>query len=353
MAAVGVVVAMVPGVATAGSDSEERVVPKVEGLDGPRGLAVGPPRRLVYSQADGSITQTVLRGDNAGTTLLGEVEPQFLAPAVSQWDFRSAHILTVGGPPGSGGGTLYRWKQSSGEVKPVADVTAYQVTDPDPYDQEDEPTESNPYGVASLEDGSALVADAAGNDLLRVWPNGDIVTVARIKPRVVRVGDEFADVPDFPPPGTPITSEAVATSVTVGADGAYYVGELRGFPSTVGTSQVWRIEPDSVDAVCNPKKPDEGACTRYADGFTSIQDLAAGPDGELYVLELVKAGWLQWEVGIAEPIGGLFRIPPGGGEPDELAPDRLTLPGGVAVSSKGRPFNAGPIFGEGAVARIR
>lgn len=344
MAAVGVVVAMVPGVATAGSDSEERVVPKVEGLDGPRGLAVGPPRRLVYSQADGSISATVLRGKNAGTTSLGAVEADGFAPAVSQRDFRSAHILTS---------VLYKWSESTGDITPVADIRAYQQTDPDPYNQDGGTRESNPYGVASLEDRSALVADAANNDLLRVWPNGDIVTVARIKPRVVRVGDEFADEPDFPPPGTPITSEAVATSVTVGADGAYYVGELRGFPSTVGTSEIWRIEPDSVDAVCDPKNPDKGDCTRYADGFTSIVGLAAGPDGELYVLELVKQGWLQWEVGIADPIGGLFRIPAGGGEPEELAPDRLTLPGGVAVSSKGRPFVAGPVFGEGAVVRIR
>jgi len=282
VAAVGVVVTMVPGVATAGPDSEERVAPKVEGLNGPRGLAVGPARRLVYAEADGRISATVLRGPIACTTVLGEVAAGGFAPALSQRDVRSAHILTSAGEQGAGA-ELYKWSRGSGEIRLVADIAGYQQTDPDPADQEDNPTDSNPYGVASLEDGSALVADAAGNDLLRVWPNGDIVTVARIKPRVVPVPEEFEGEPGFPPPGTPITSEGVATSVTVGADGAYYVGELRGFPSTTGTSQVWRIEPDSVDAVCNPKKPNEGDCTRYADGFTSIVDLAAGPDGELYV----------------------------------------------------------------------
>jgi hypothetical protein len=109
-------------------------------------------------------------------------------------------------------------------VQSVADIAAYQQTDPDPYDLEGVPEESNPYGVAALPDGSALVADAAGNDLLRVYPNGRIVTVARLKPRVVRVPAALPDEIDgepLPPAGTPLPSEAVATSVTVGADGYY------------------------------------------------------------------------------------------------------------------------------------
>ena len=60
--------------------------------------------------------------------------------------------------------------------------------------------------------------------------------------------------------------------MTVGADGAYYIGELRDFPATPGTSQIWRIRPNARNAVCNPKTPQRGPCTRYADGFTSIMD---------------------------------------------------------------------------------
>src|SRR4029450_3304746 len=125
-----------------------------------------------------------------------------------------------------------------------------------------------------LPDGSVLVSDAAANDLLRVYPHGRIITVARLKPRGVAVPHELRHV-GFPPAGTLLPSEDVATSVTVGADGYYYVGELRGFPATPGTSQVWRIAPGSVNAVCDPEAPATGACRRYADGFTSIVDLGA------------------------------------------------------------------------------
>jgi hypothetical protein len=265
-------------------------------------------------------------------------------------------VLTVGGEPGTGAATLYRWTPGKG-VRPVADIAAYQHTDPDPYNLgEDPPEESNPFGVAALPDGSALVADAAGNDLLRVYPDGRIVTVARLKPRVVKVPEELPDEIDgepLPPAGTPLPAEAVATSVTVGADGYWYVGELRGFPATPGTSQVWRIAPGSVNAVCDPEAPATGACRRYADGFTSIVDLGAGPDGSIYVVELVKRSWLQWELGLVDPpLGGLFRIPPGGGSPVELAAGELVLPGGVDVGKDGVVYVTAPVFGEGMLARI-
>jgi hypothetical protein len=353
-AALGAAVAIVPGTATAaGPENDQRIVPKIEGLDGPRGIAVGSPRSIFYAEADGTVSRTVLRGEGEGTTVLGTVGAPGIAPAVSHWRENRAHILTGFGEEAETNARLYTWSRRSGDVVELADIGEYQQGDPDPDNQEGDPAETNPYGVATLEDGCALVADAAGNDLLKVAPNGDIVTVARIKPRVVLVPDELEGIEGMPPPGTPIPAEGVVTSVTVGADGAYYVGELRGFPATPGTSQVWRIEAGAEDAVCDPEHPNDGACTRYADGFTSIVDLAAGPDGDLYVLELCKQSWLQFELGIAEPTGGLYRVPAGGGEGDLISSDRLTLPGGVDTSRTGRPFVAGPVFGEGAIVRVR
>jgi hypothetical protein len=353
---VGTLIVGVPS-AVAGTS---RLVPVVEGLDGPRGVAVGPAGRVVFAESDGSFSQVITKGRHTGSvTQLGTVPKQFLAPAVDVGGRGQTFVLTMGSPPGAppspGAATLYRWTPGKG-VRAVADIAAYQQTDPDPYNLADPPEETNPFGVAALPDGSALVADAAGNDLLRVYPGGRIVTVARLKPRVVRVPEALPDEIDgqpLPPAGTRVPSEAVATSVTVGADGYYYVGELRGFPATPGTSQIWRIAPGSVNAVCDPRAPHTGACRRYADGFTSIVDLGAGRDGSIYVVELVKRSWLQWELGLVDPpVGGLFRIPPGRGAPVELAAGELVLPGGVDVGKDRVVYVTAPVFGPGMLARV-
>lgn len=347
-------VAALPLSAQAGSGG---LTPVVEGLDGPRGVAVGPGGRVVVAEADGSFSSVATKGRHAGdVTPMGSVPAGFIAPAVDLNGLGQTFVLTTAGAPGSGAATLYRWAPGRKGVKPVADIAAYQATDPDEADLEDFPEDSNPFGVAALGDGSVLVADAAGNDLLRVYADGTIVTVARLLPRVVEVPEELPDEFDgepLPPAGTPIPSEAVATSVTVGSDGYWYVGELRGFPATPGTSQVWRIKPGSVDAVCDPESPNTGNCRRYADGFTSITDLAADSRGGIYVVELVQQSWLQWELGLVDPpVGGLFRIPRGGGDPVELAAGQLILPGAADVDHHGKVFITGPVFGPGALSKI-
>lgn len=334
------------------SDPSEPL-PLVVDLNGPRGVSVGPLGLVSYTEGDGSFSALATKGPFAGTIFpLGSVPPSFIAPSLAMGRFGQTYVLTPGGPPGTGAQTLYKWLPGSDNPRPFADIAAYQATDPDPYNLADAPEESNPFNVALLPDGSVLVSDAAANDLLRVFRNGKIVTVARLKPRVVEVPEELLG--NQPPAGTPIPSEAVATSVAVGADGYYYVGELRGFPATPGKSQVWRIRPDSVGAVCDPEHPRRGACQRYADGFTSIVALGAGDDGSIYVVELVKRSWLQWEQDpTGSDVGSLYRIPRGGGRPQELAKDQLHLPGGVAVDGSKTVYVTGPVFGPGTLSKIR
>ena len=90
-----------------------------------------------------------------------------------------------------------------------------------------------------------------------------------------------------------LPAQGVATSVVVGPDGAFYVGELKGIPAPRGRSRVWRIEPGSRHAVCGTSP----ACRVVASGFTSIIDLAMGPDGTLYVVEMDEESWLAMQLG--------------------------------------------------------
>src|SRR5262249_7160536 len=95
------------------------------------------------------------------------------------------------------------------------------------------------------------------------------------------------------PPGTQIPTDPVPTSVVRGPDGAYYVSQLTGFPFEAGDASVWRIVPGRGPTV-------------YASGLTNLTDLAFGPDGSLYAVEIASAGLLMG------PIGALKRITPGG-----------------------------------------
>ena len=145
-------------------------------------------------------------------------------------------------------------------------------------------------------DHKALVIDAGGNDLLRVDNRGNIELVATFPVEFVST-DNFNDLAcgapgcAIPPPFIP--AEAVPTSVVVGPDGAMYVGELKGFPAPTGASNIWRIEPGASGVACGV----DSGCTKVFDGgFTSIVDLAFGPDGRLYVSELDEASWASIEI---------------------------------------------------------
>ena len=96
-----------------------------------------------------------------------------------------------------------------------------------------------------------------------------------------------------------LPAQPVATSVAIGPDGAYYVGELKGFPAPTAASRVWRIEPDARHARCGVSLD----CSIVADGFTSIVDLAFDKSGTLYVSELDEATWFAVEV-TGNPVGG-------------------------------------------------
>jgi hypothetical protein len=322
------------------------------GLNDPRGIDADDGRdgdRLLVAQSgSGEITEIL------AAKARPVVQPFATLPAnpspndVVQHGSGSAFVTLSGGPPEGGGdpiGQLVRVPRG-GDALLLADIAAYQVGDPDPVDQEGNPAESNPFGLALVR-GGLLVVDAANNDLLKVEKDGSIETVARFPTRTASFPP---GIPDGPPPGTPIEAESVPTAVAVGPDGAWYVSELRGFPFEKGTSRIWRIQPGTEEADCEPDAK-RGPCRVFADGFTSVIDIAWADD-TLLVLEIVKEGLLAAEAGTAPPIGALWAAE--NGSKTELVPGSLIAPGGVAVEDEDRIYvTTGTLLGAGAGEVVR
>lgn len=197
-----------------------------------------------------------------------------------------------------GDGRLYR--VSRGSLREIADLLA--------FEEEENPDggiiESNPFNVAVDNGGRAIIADAAGNSLLAADQKGHVEWIATLPDEFVSTANAKA-IFGCPDSGAPfcnappmLPAQGVATSVAIGPDGSYYVGELKGFPAPTGESRVWKIRPGAHHAQCGAS-PD---CEVFADGFTSIIDLTMGRDGTLYVVEFDEASWLAVEFG--QGIGG-------------------------------------------------
>lgn len=186
--------------------------------------------------------------------------------------------------PASPGRLLYR--VSNGKTRVIADIGAFEAAN----DPDGNGFDSNPFDVEVVNGNEYLIADAGGNSLLRADNKGNVTLVATFPNQ---------DVPNPFGPGS-MSAQSVPTSVVVGADGAYYVGELTGFPGTPGASRVWRVERGTVGAACGASP----ACTVVQTGFTSIIDLDVADNGDLLVAELDENGWIAVEAGIGAPVGG-------------------------------------------------
>jgi hypothetical protein len=116
-------------------------------------------------------------------------------------------------------GALYR--VSKGSVRKLADLQDYELQNDPAVDGTAEG--SDPYDLARINGGKTLIADAAGNDLL--------------------VADEAGRLDWVATSPTQDGIQAVPTSVAIGPDGAYYVGELTGFPAPLGASRVCASTP--------------------------------------------------------------------------------------------------------------
>lgn len=343
-----------------------------EGLNAPRGLAFGPDGTLyVAEQGAGGDECIEGVGPEGPTTFclgmtaaISSVTDGALEPVVSGLpsvvmgqeilgisdvaitaDGEFIVTVNLGGAPearanfGSVGpfaGTLSS-AAADGTLTVIADLAQWEAdNNPDAADPGSS-VDSNPYSVVIAPDGSYLVADAGGNDLLMVAADGT-VTAGAVFPAT------FVPAPPMDPTASPdpaaspamMPMQAVPTSVAIGPDGAAYVSQLTGFPFPVGGSSIWRVAPGEEPTV-------------YASGFTNVVDLAFGPDGTLWVLEFAHNGLLSGDI-----TGGLLSVAPGGGEPTLVATDGLMAPGGVAVDADGTVYvsNGSVMPGGGAIVTL-
>lgn len=314
-----------------------------DGLQSPRGLAFGPGGRLYVAQAgaggdSGRITEIRLPWSPAPLV-------RDLLTGLPSRDDGMGGFLGVAGLSAAGNGTLYAVVgivyppvapveghllkiNAAGQVLDVADVAAIDFAwfddHPELANPDDHP-DANPYGV--LVRGSEIyVVDAATNTLTAVRKNGRMEVVAYFPDNALR--------------------DATPTCIAQGPDGALYIGTLALEDSLASgpSAIVYRVDPAATN-------PDDLAtvldvATPWATGLNPINGCAFGPDGSLYVTELVTGPGFSG--------GDVVRIP--FATPDvhvSLTGATLAFPGGVAIGPDGGVYVAnGSAFVPGQIVRL-
>ncbi len=219
LALAGVLSAAVAGSAvfTGGASAVERV----DGLEGPRGFDIGATGKTVVAEADGTISRAFQFGPRAGTVKkIAGLPGEFIAPAVAVGPDNVVWVLTSGGESDTSG-TLFR-KEPGAKLQKVRNIQRWvRRNHADKSDIEGDSRDSNPYGVAAGPGSTALVADAANNSVLKVWPGGR----TRVRPGAMRA---LCD-PETPRKGTCKRYVDGLTSVVAldtGSGGSLYAAEL-------------------------------------------------------------------------------------------------------------------------------
>lgn len=184
---------------------------------------------------------------------------------------------------------------------------------------------SNPFYFL-VQDDTAVIADAGANALLSVGlDTGEIEVESVFAQRLV----------PNPSGGSDIPMQSVPTSVAIGPDGAFDVGQLTGFPFPQDGARIYQV---------NGNEPEV-----YADGFTNIIDFTFDDDGNLLVLEYATNSILS-----GDPTGALSRVAPDGTR-TTIASSGLISPTALAIGPDDAIYvvNNGYNAGEGEILRIK
>ncbi len=149
--------------------------------------------------------------------------------------------------------------------------------------------DSHAYSVTAIGRGKWAVADAGGNDIVKVDAAGHVSTIAVLPPQPLTVTADYAAAIGLPACTVGVTYkfEPVPTDVEVGPDGHLYVTTLPGGPEGVpggAAGSVYRITSS-------------GKAKLVATGIAGATNLAISPSGRIYVVGLgsgtisvIKAG---------------------------------------------------------------
>jgi hypothetical protein len=153
--------------------------------------------------------------------------------------------------------------------------------------------DSHPYAVTAIGGGAWAVADAGGNDVLRVSPAGVVSLISVLPVQPVKITAAFAASQGLPKclAGITYNFEPVPTDVEVGPGGVLYVTTLPGGPEG----------PDSGNPGSVYRLGSGGKAAKIATGFAGATNLAINPQGNIYVAQ-IGAGT------IAEIVGGKPKV---------------------------------------------
>ena len=204
---------------------------------------------------------------------------------------------------------------ATGEFTVVADIGANERTNnPEPF-----AIDSDVYGMDLGPDGMLYVADAGGNCVYKVDPATGEITLVAVIPGI-EVPAEMVPEGGNPARGGSADIDPVPTSVAVAEDGTIYVSLLSGGPFPPGGAKVVKIAAD-------------GTVSDHALGLTMVTDVAFGPDGNLYAVQL-STNFLQQT---PDP-GSVVRILADG--TFEPVVEGLLFPNGIAFDAAGNLFIA-------------
>ena len=155
--------------------------------------------------------------------------------------------------------------------------------------------DSHPYAVASLGHGAWAVADAGGNDVVKVSRSGHVSLLGVLPRQSTVITAEIAAENGAPDCVIGVTyhSEAVPTDVEVGPHGKLIVSTLSG---GIAAGNVYRLNPDN------------GRSKRLVGGLIGSTNVAVSPGGTVYVAELFTGNISRVAHHTATPVANLAGV---------------------------------------------